>query len=939
MSVQRRSGRKSGYWMIVAAAITFAPKVHNARGSTFTWSGLGADNNWLTPANWTSTMAPSGTGANLYFTGSTQLTNANNNPGGTQYASLNFQSGAGPFVLTGSALTVAASSAPVISDASTSLEIIDIPLTVGSGRTIEASAGTLSIAGGLADSNGGIDFGVNPALANQPVANGVIVLNCATNYTTASASTADTVIFSGTLEIGAGGSLPTGDAAGSANGWVALGAAPNATTDEPSAAGFLILGDATTPINQTISFLRVNANSTAGSAVYGGNSAVSTLTINDLQTATDNYGGNLGGSGTNQNNLALVITGGNTVNFSGTNSYTGGTTIGFGTLMTGSNSAIPTGSSVTFGDGTTDNATLDLDGNTATVGKLSVNGSGTYTIGNSSLTVPGTLVFNSAGSSTFGGVIKDAVNGGSQTSALTVNGGSLTLTNANTYSGATTVNGGVLLAGASNSLSHNSSIDVAGGTLDVSGSTQTIPSLTVGASGTLNLGIGNLLTDIGAASFGGTLNVSGTPSGPTVELMSYTSDSGTFATIPTFAGYNLVYGATELELVVNAGPVNLTWNNAGGATPSDGQTWDSSNNKNWNNTSSPNTVYTDGAGVTFNDANNYPTNPNAYNVTLNTLVSPGSVTVNNSAANYTISGTGTIGGTGSLTKSGTATLTLSTPNTYSGGTTVNAGKLLIGQAVTNATFSGPTLVTANTLTALPTGALSISGNGIAQLADGVTNQTFVTPNAHSALVTSNINLTSLSITGNGTLDIGNNRIIIDYSSPATDPIASIAAWIHNGYSDNDAPGAGPSIISSDIAADDAASGFSYGIGYADGADNVVAGLPSGEIEIMFTLLGDANLDGIVNSEDFTPFSQNVGQSGKAWDDGDFNYDGTVNAEDFTPFSHDLGQPAALAASELGALNSPLEVSNGISLANVPEPASMGLLTLGVVGVLARRRRI
>ena len=42
-------------------------------------------------------------------------------------------------------------------------------------------------------------------------------------------------------------------------------------------------------------------------------------------------------------------------------------------------------------------------------------------------------------------------------------------------------------------------------------------------------------------------------------------------------------------------------------------------------------------------------------------------------------------------------------------------------------------------------------------------------------------LTSLSITGGGTLDIGNNRIIIDYSSPATDPIASIAAWIENGY--------------------------------------------------------------------------------------------------------------------------------------------------------------
>ena len=121
------------------------------------------------------------------------------------------------------------------------------------------------------------------------------------------------------------------------------------------------------------------------------------------------------------------------------------------------------------------------------------------------------------------------------------------------------------------------------------------------------------------------------------------------------------------------------------------------------------------------------------------------------------------------------------------------------------------------------------------LADNVT--------AGNPLGSSNVTLGSLSISGNGTLDIGNNRVIIDYSSPATDPIASIAAWIKNGFYDL----SGPQILSSDIAADDAASGLSYGIGYADGADGAVAGLPSGEIEIMFTLLGDANLDGQVNS--------------------------------------------------------------------------------------------
>jgi hypothetical protein len=192
-----------------------------------------------------------------------------------------------------------------------------------------------------------------------------------------------------------------------------------------------------------------------------------------------------------------------------------------------------------------------------------------------------------------------------------------------------------------------------------------------------------------------------------------------------------------------------------------------------------------------------------------------------------------------------------------------------------------------------------------------------------------VNITSLSLTGTGTLDIGNNRVIIDYTA-GHDPIASIATWIENGFLGT--PGV-PSIVSSDIATADAASGLSYGIGYADGADGVVAGLAPGEIEIMFTLLGDANLDGTVNAEDYTPFSHNLGQSGMYWDDGDFNYDGTVNAEDYTVFSHNIGQSASFAAAA-GAL----EPANNISLANVPEPASVGLFVVSGLGILGRRRR-
>ncbi len=333
------------------------------------------------------------------------------------------------------------------------------------------------------------------------------------------------------------------------------------------------------------------------------------------------------------------------------------------------------------------------------------------------------------------------------------------------------------------------------------------------------------------------------------------------------------------------------------------------------------------------------------------------------------------GADGGLTVEGTGTLQLGTPashlpiNTYTGPTTITGGTLIVstvgslpsGSNVANSAafvvganstagnVSGTGTTTVNSSVAFTAsnftqGALvdngsaqingsgtigtsndlgAITGTGTMTIGTGSSNNTI-----HLATNSGQSTIGSLVISSGSTLDIGNDSLILHYSSPATDPIASIAAWIKNGFYDL----AGPQITSSDIAADDAASGLSYGIGYADGADGAIAGLPSGEIEIAFTLLGDANLDGTVNAEDFTPFSQHLGQSGM-WDGGDFNYDGTVNAEDFTPFSANLGQTATLAAAA-----GTLVGADNLSLANVPEPASFGLLAVGGLCALRRRRR-
>ena len=59
------------------------------------------------------------------------------------------------------------------------------------------------------------------------------------------------------------------------------------------------------------------------------------------------------------------------------------------------------------------------------------------------------------------------------------------------------------------------------------------------------------------------------------------------------------------------------------------------------------------------------------------------------------------------------------------------------------------------------------------------------------------------------------------------------------------------------------------------------GCAAGTIEIMYTLLGDANLDGKVNGTDFSLMAANFNQAvTNGWDEGDFNYNGAVNGTDF-----------------------------------------------------------
>jgi hypothetical protein len=105
---------------------------------------------------------------------------------------------------------------------------------------------------------------------------------------------------------------------------------------------------------------------------------------------------------------------------------------------------------------------------------------------------------------------------------------------------------------------------------------------------------------------------------------------------------------------------------------------------------------------------------------------------------------------------------------------------------------------------------------------------------------------------------------------------------------------------------------------------------------MYTLLGDANLDGKVNGTDFAILASNFNQSVTGWDKGDFNYDNKANGIDFTELAANFNQGASQSADE-SALQA-FAVANGLSTTSVPEPASTGLIALGVMSVLSRRRR-
>lgn len=520
--------------------------------------------------------------------------------------------------------------------------------------------------------------------------------------------------------------------------------------------------------------------------------------------------GNITGTG------SLTKTGAGTLILSGTNGYTGGTTVNEGTVAIttdanlggaagaltlnggtlSNNAAITSSRVVTLGsnNGTVNsNADLALNGVIGGTGSLIKTGTGTLTLGNSNTYSGGTQVTSGTlaistdanlgaaanGLTLNGGTLLTTAaltssraltlgnNGGtiSDTSPLTLNGiidgvggltktgtGALTLTGENTYTGNTTITAGTLQLGNggttgsivgdiinnsaltfnhSNLFTYGNAISGSGsftqqgtGTVILNGNNTYSGGTTISA-GTLQIGSGGTTGSVGgnivnnaalvfdrsdALTYSGTISGSG-------SLTQAGDGTLSLASANTYTGATLINSGVLQTSVTNA------LANSSSVAVNNGASFDLNNfSQSINNLSGDGSITLGSATLTIND-------------TLDTLLS------------------GNISGNGNLFKSGAANLTLSGTNSYSGGTTINAGTMTIengsalgsGSILNNATlgldFTSDSIL-ANQL--LGNGTLEKIGSSIATL----------TGNGSS---TGNVNVADgeLSLSQNGTLNAAN----------------------------------------------------------------------------------------------------------------------------------------------------------------------------------------
>ena len=204
--------------------------------------------------------------------------------------------------------------------------------------------------------------------------------------------------------------------------------------------------------------------------------------------------------------------------------------------------------------------------------------------------------------------------------------------------------------------------------------------------------------------------------------------------------------------------------------------------------------------------------------------------------------------------------------------------------------------------------------------------------AHTSVVRG-VTLAGASNAWTSGLDLGANDLIIDYTPvnhllPTVSPFATVLNQLKSGA----AGGAwtGTTGITSSSAAAAQLTAHPTALGTAEAAE-IFGGFPatfsgqsigSNSVLVRYTYAGDADLNGSVDTMDFSKLAANFGSTGARWITGDFNYDGVVDTRDFNVLAANFGQSLPSEPAGVGAV--------------VPEPSA--LLLSAVPFVLHRRRR-
>ena len=272
-----------------------------------------------------------------------------------------------------------------------------------------------------------------------------------------------------------------------AGGWVISGPGglPPATPVSIAANATLDLGG---HFQQVASLSNVSSGAPpgSGSIINSTTGSNSVLTLSPSGGSTT-FSGLIAGGGT-LGTISLVMNGAGTQDLSGSNTYTGLTTITSGVLQLGNSAALSTGL-VSMSGGT-----LDLFGNPP--GSLaSLAATGGVVTDSSPVAGTTTLVLGQGAATTFGGTI---VNGPAKFLALTDAGaGALTISGSSTYTGLTTVNqGATLLLNTSNA--NGTTIVAVPGNLQIGNNTA--------GSAVVQLGGSNEIAATSAVTFSGTTN-------------------------------------------------------------------------------------------------------------------------------------------------------------------------------------------------------------------------------------------------------------------------------------------------------------------------------------------------------------------------------------------------------------------------------------------------